>query len=1129
VYGSFNHLLTETDSAGRVEVRNTWRNITLPGTGVEVYPGPMISATDANGAVTSFGYDPVTGELNRITDPTGASSSIVTDGRGYTVAEIDALGRRTDYVVDDLGRRLEMRRSRTKSDGSVELLVTRYAYDASGNLVETEHPDGSVTRSEYDLTGRVTAQVDALGRRTEYEYNDRGDETEVRHPDGSVESRSYDASGNLVAQTDALGAVTKFVYDSMNRLVETIHPDETPASEADNPRSRSVYDAAGQMIESIDANGHTTRYEYDDAGRRTRTVLAAVDGVTATVTDAYDVSGRRTSSTDAAGNVTLFRYDAAGRLVETEQDGAIIRFEHDAAGRKVAEIDPAGRVTRYVHDALGRIISVVLPNPSTGANPPLVAGSSPDSGTLTTRYVYDEVGNKLSQTDAEGRVTRWEYDAMGRETARILPEGQRETKRYNAAGELVESTDFNGESTRYGYDGAGRVERIDYPTDTDVAFRHNAAGLRISVTDARGDSTTAFDSRGRVVRSRDADGGAIEYSYDAAGNLLSRASPSQSLVYVYDARNRLSQVTRTVDGELPTVTRYEYDANGNRIAMLGGDGIRTEYAYDDRHRLTNLVKKTGTGLTLLAMNYTVDSSGMRTAVEESDSSGPLRTVVFGYDAARRLTREAIDHRDSVEDRVSAWTYDRVGNRLSQTVTTSAATETTTYAYDDNDRLEQEIRTGGADPGTTSYGYDANGNTLTKVAPSGTTTYRYDDANRLVQATTPEGVTSYVYSADGLRVRQLHTPSGGPTATTWYVQDSAYPYAQVIEEYKSVGSEPKRLAATFTFADDLVSQTRYDSAGVPTTHFVQADGFGSTRWLTDASGGLTDSIEYDAFGSEISRTGSTDVEHLHRAERFDANVGHYDLRARLYNPANGRFLTQDTFLGVAADPQSLHKYLYANANPVLYSDPSGNMSLTEMGTALNTMARLAVSSVRIVGRSSIRKARAVVKYWIATAKTAVRRCIQKPERCDLDTPLIIEGNDTPHTSRHVRDAQLGGGSNLFPSGVLFHRTAPPANRRWYRGMAECNKSARGLFGGLAACDEFPYATAKEGGPGNYPIRTSLRLVPIIEASPQGVKLEAFYRLCGIQRDHPKKSEFLAIGMPEVHSLVLPPPLSCFDSK
>ena len=74
------------------------------------------------------------------------------------------------------------------------------------------------------------------------------------------------------------------------------------------------------------------------------------------------------------------------------------RTEYDALGRKTAEIDEAGRTTRYAYDPLGCLVAVVLPDPVPGDNPPLVNGESPSATTLVTRYGYDEVGNKTTQT-----------------------------------------------------------------------------------------------------------------------------------------------------------------------------------------------------------------------------------------------------------------------------------------------------------------------------------------------------------------------------------------------------------------------------------------------------------------------------------------------------------------------------------------------------------------------------------------------------------------------------------------------------------------------------------------------------------------------------------------------------------
>ena len=99
--------------------------------------------------------------------------------------------------------------------------------------------------------------------------------------------------------------------------------------------------------------------------------------------------------------------------------------------------------------------------------------------------------------------------------------------------------------------------------------------------------------------------------------------------------------------------------------------------------------------------------------------------------------------------------------------------------------------------------------------------------------------------------------------------------------------------------------------------------GSVRFLTDSSGTITDTWNFDAFGVLLSRTGTTANNYLYRGEQFDPDLGMYSLRARFYNQSTGRFWNQDSYEGSTSDPASLHKYLYANADPVSNWDSSGH--------------------------------------------------------------------------------------------------------------------------------------------------------------------------------------------------------------
>lgn len=89
--------------------------------------------------------------------------------------------------------------------------------------------------------------------------------------------------------------------------------------------------------------------------------------------------------------------------------------------------------------------------------------------------------------------------------------------------------------------------------------------------------------------------------------------------------------------------------------------------------------------------------------------------------------------------------------------------------------------------------------------------------------------------------------------------------------------------------------------------------------------MTDSYIYDAFGNLRDHLGKSENRYLYAGEQYDSDAGLYYLRARYYDPQNGRFLTHDPYVGNPHEPVTLHSYLYGNANPVMYADPSGEMS------------------------------------------------------------------------------------------------------------------------------------------------------------------------------------------------------------
>src|SRR5208282_1784213 len=273
-----------------------------------------------------------------------------------------------------------------------------------------------------------------------------------------------------------------------------------------------------------------------------------------------------------------------------------------------------------------------------------------------------------------------------------------------------------------------------------------------------------------------------------------------------------------------------------------------------------------------------------------ESSG--RTLNWSYDGIYRLTNEAISLDPHSINGSVGYGLDPVGNRLSQG-STIPGIGTGSFTYDADDRLNTET-------------YDANGNTLV----TGARTFTYDFENRLQSMTEGTVTVTIQYDTDGNRVAKTVG-----AVTTRYLVDDLNPtgYAQVVEEV-TAGAVTRQ----YTYGLQRISQTQ-QIANAWTPAFYGYDGGGTVRLLTDATGTVTDTYDYDAWGNTVNTTGSTPNVYLYRGEQYDADLGLYYLRARYFNPLRGRFLTRDpkehkpiTSKKRPIDPTKFHKYLYAGA-------------------------------------------------------------------------------------------------------------------------------------------------------------------------------------------------------------------------
>ena len=336
--------------------------------------------------------------------------------------------------------------------------------------------------------------------------------------------------------------------------------------------------------------------------------------------------------------------------------------------------------------------------------------------------------------------------------------------------------------------------------------------------------------------------------------------------------------------------------------------------------------------------YTLGKAGERLKAEETPSG---KVTEYKYDNLYRLVSEKTVSGQNITE--TSYTYDCVGNRLTKTT----GKDKTEYKYNN---LNQLISENG-----TVYKYDDNGNLIEKLDENGTRSiYTFNKKNRLTKATISSGqnvsVTEYKYDYAGNRIS---AQTDGKT--TKYIVDTNGVLSQVLYEENGSGS----LTTWYTRGIDLISLQKRN-----TERYYLQDGHGNVRMLTDEAGIVTDTYDYDAFGNITSQTGSTENNYLYCGEQYDSNTGFYYLRERYMNPQTGTFISMDNYPGSIFDPVSLHKYMYANADPVNCSDPTGYFTLMESETV---MAIQEVLDSQIV-RTSI--AMGLINGWLSGCNAVI---------------------------------------------------------------------------------------------------------------------------------------------------------------
>ena len=369
----------------------------------------------------------------------------------------------------------------------------------------------------------------------------------------------------------------------------------------------------------------------------------------------------------------------------------------------------------------------------------------------------------------------------------------------------------------------------------------------------------------------------------------------------YDAMGRHinNTVTNTENPELNNTYAYTYTLTGNRKTMSSG-GVDTTYYYDDLGRLTKEVASNGT-----LKEYTYDAANNRKSLVLKVNGVTRTNTSYLYDKMNRLyqvfengsliatyTYDTNGNRDTLttaNGNVSAYKYN-IANKLKLITNKKGTTVLSRYEYSyllDGNQAAKTDNNGKL----TSYIYDGLGR-LTSEAPGGepTISYTYDDSNnRSSMTVSGSSITTYAY--DKANRLQAETKAEGQSSqiTIYNYDDNGNTICKTVEVL-SPGKEDQNTSISLSDKNSDVTLYEYDGFNQLTKTTT-----GDTTQLTDTSGNVVKSYDYDAFGNEKNPDANDTNVFRYCGEYFDKETSSYYLRARYYNPVIGRFITEDSVL------------------------------------------------------------------------------------------------------------------------------------------------------------------------------------------------------------------------------------------
>lgn len=540
----------------------------------------------------------------------------------------------------------------------------------------------------------------------------------------------------------------------------------------------------------------------------------------------YDGNNRMVTYTDPRGTVLSNEYDDEGRVIY-QYDGPIAsenlvyEFQYD-------DYDPVllYKETRTIsHRSDSETVTTIERFDDKNRLIESIDGEN-HSSTKIWSDIEEEEGLLLSETDANGNTVAYDYDSQRRKTSTTLPD-------------IEQGEDTIHTVITYAYTDENYPEKVTSQTSTVTV---NDAPYSSHIT-----SYQYYPDTGNLWKVIDnLCVFTAEYTYDPYGNVLSVKDAryhTTDFEYYDDGLNKKNKsITVTVPpghpdfpegGEQTITTNYTYDSWDNVKSVTNPNGKTTSYAYDSHNNLRQITDALGN-----TIKYTYDEEDHK--ITETDQNENTATFTYDTDLSASLIKVEKGQAPEEEPLVTLeYTYDYIGNKISDIHLKDGETVTTAYAYDNANRLESVTEAVGTEvERTTTFEYDAVGNKTKQTDAEGNETdFYYNERNQLKETILPADNGSLVSIYDGFgNIVEVIDPRGNSRAFGFDGLNRLVSESYLIGEtshartisYDTVGNktsetdyegnvtsydydETNRLIKT-TNADDKISAIYYDAAG-----------------------------------------------------------------------------------------------------------------------------------------------------------------------------------------------------------------------------------------------------------------------------------------------------------------------------